>query len=133
MTAIGLIFGELTADHYEDEVARDPRIDALRDRILVRENPEYSRDYLDSEKRSIANAVQVFFRDGTSTERVEVEYPVGHRRRRGEGIPLLMEKFRGAVGAHFDPAAVGEIERALLNQEQLQRLPVRDFIGLFFA
>ena len=75
--------------------------------------------------------MQVFFRDVTSTERVEVEYPVGHRRRRGEGIPLLMEKFRRAVGAHFDPAAVGEIERALLNQEQLQRLPVRDFIGLF--
>jgi 2-methylcitrate dehydratase len=96
MTAIGLIFGELTADHYEDKVARDPRIDALRAKMVVKEEPHYSRDYLDPDKRSIANAVQVFFRDGTSTAKVAVEYPLGHRRRRAEGIPLLLAKARDA-------------------------------------
>src|SRR5207253_212059 len=89
MTAIGLIFGELTADHYEDRIAADPRIDASRATMLVREEKQYSRDYLDPEKRSIANAVQVFFRDGTKTDKVVVEYPLGHRRRRKEGIPAL--------------------------------------------
>jgi 2-methylcitrate dehydratase len=107
MTAIGLIFGELTADHYEDKVAQDPRIDALRGKMVVKEEPHYSRDYLDPDKRSIANAVQVFFRDGTSTAKVAVEYPLGHRRRRTEGIPLLLAKARAALsgvknGEEFD-------------------------------
>src|SRR5438045_170703 len=82
MTAIGLIFGTLTADHYEDAVAKNPRIDALRTKMVAREDPRYSKEYLDPDKRSIANAVQVFFNDGTATDKVEVEYPVGHRRRR---------------------------------------------------
>jgi 2-methylcitrate dehydratase len=99
MTAIGMIFGELTADHYEDKIARDPRIDALRAKMAVSENRTYSADYLDPDKRSIANAVQVFFKDGTSTERVAVEYPLGHRRRRGEGVPLLMKKFESTLPA----------------------------------
>src|SRR5439155_2629482 len=84
MVAVPLIHGTLTAEHYEDEAARDPRIDALRQKMQVIENPRYSADYLDPDKRSIANAVQVFSADGTATPRVEVEYPVGHRRRRQE-------------------------------------------------
>ena len=97
MTAVGLIFGELTADHYEDRVARDPRIDALRAKMTVTEDRRYTADYLDADKRSIANAVQVFFRGGAQTERVEVEYPIGHRRRRAEGLPELVRKARGAL------------------------------------
>ncbi|HEY2920668.1 MAG TPA: bifunctional 2-methylcitrate dehydratase/aconitate hydratase, partial [Candidatus Binatia bacterium] len=86
MTAVGLIFGELTADYYEDAAARDPRIDRLRDKMTCAEDPHYSKDYLDPEKRSIANAVQIFFTDGSATEKVAVEYPIGHRRRRAEGM-----------------------------------------------
>ena len=93
MTAIGLIFGDLTADHYEDAVADDPRIDALRAKMVCVEEPRYSKDYLDPEKRSIANAVQIFFKDGSKTDQVAVEYPIGHRRRRAEGMPLLLKKF----------------------------------------
>src|SRR5437667_2304789 len=95
MTAIGLIFGALTADHYEDATAADPRIDALRAKMLVREDPRYTREYLEADKRAIANAVQIFFKDGSATENVEVEYPIGHRRRRAEGIPLLVKKIPG--------------------------------------
>ena len=96
MTAIGLIFGELKAEHYGEAVAKDIRIDALRGKMKVVEVPAFTRDYLDPDKRSIANAVQVFFKDGTATSRVEVEYPLGHRRRRKEAEPVLLEKFRGA-------------------------------------
>src|SRR6185503_16370102 len=81
MAAIGLIFGELTADHYEDRVAIDRRIDQLRSKMKVRENPAFTRDYYDAEKRAIPNSIQVFFADGSRTERIEVSYPVGHRRR----------------------------------------------------
>jgi 2-methylcitrate dehydratase PrpD len=93
MRAVRLIFSELTADHYEDRFARDPRIDRLRDKMIVIEDARYSEDYLDPEKRSIANAIQVFFNDGSATEKIAVEYPIGHRRRRAEGIPLLVRKF----------------------------------------
>ena len=103
MAAIGLICGELTADHYEDSVAVDPRIDTLRAKMTVTEESRYSREYLEPDKRSIANAVQIFFRDGSATEKVEVEYPVGHRRRRAEGIPLLVEKFKVNAESCFSP------------------------------
>ena len=103
IVAVPLIFGRLTADDYEDAVAADPRIDALRAKMVVQEDPRYSREYLELDKRSIANAVQVFFRDGTSTRRVEVEYPLGHRRRRREGIPLLVQKFRDAMLTLYSP------------------------------
>src|SRR5207302_2694866 len=84
MTAVALIFGTLTAEHYEDAIAQDPRIDALRMKIVVQEDPRYTREYLEPDKRSIANAVKVFFTDGTSSSKIEVEYPIGHRRRRTE-------------------------------------------------
>lgn len=97
MTAIGLIFGKLTAEHYGEKIADDPRIDGLREKMNVREVSSYTRDYLDPSKRSIANSVQIFFRNGSATKRVEVEYPLGHRRRRQEAEPVLLEKFRCAA------------------------------------
>src|SRR5215469_16046214 len=97
MVAVPLIFGRLTADDYNDEVAADPRIDALRDRTVVSVNPRFTEDYFDPGKRYIGNAVQVFFKDGTSTGKVSVDYPIGHRRRRAEGIPVLIRKFEGAL------------------------------------
>ncbi|MCS7188923.1 MAG: bifunctional 2-methylcitrate dehydratase/aconitate hydratase [Bacteroidia bacterium] len=97
MTAVALLYGELTYAHYEEPIASDPRIPALITKMEVKENPAFSRDYLDPEKRSIANAIQIFFEDGTSTDKVVVEYPVGHRRRRKEALPLLQAKFKEAL------------------------------------
>lgn len=94
MVAIALIFGELTAAHYEDRIAADPRIDALREKMQVQESPSYSRDYLDPAQRAITNAMQIFFNNGTCTEKIEIQYPLGHQRRRSQGIPLLQQKFR---------------------------------------
>ena len=131
MTAIGLIFGELTADHYEDKVAADPRIDALRARMFVSEDKQYSRDYLDPEKRSIANAVQVFFRDGTRTDKVAVEYPIGHRRRRAEGIPVLIGKARAAFAAHYGKDKAARLSSLFTDRAALERMPVHEFAGLF--
>jgi len=128
MTAIGLLFGALTADHYEDGVAADLRIDALRTKMRASEDAGYTCDYLDPTKRSIANAVQVFFTDGTSTPRIEVEYPIGHRRRRAEGIPLLVAKFEGALATQFAPERVSEIRALCLDRPRLESTRVDDFI-----
>ena len=133
MTAAGLIFGGLTAAHYEDAAAADPRIDALREKIVVAECPRYSRDYLDPEKRSIANAVQVFFADGGATEKVEIEYPLGHRRRREESIPALRAKFDGAAAGVFSEARREQIAEAFADSERLQRMPFGEFSNLFAA
>lgn len=133
MTAIGLIFGELTAAHYEDDVAGDPRIDALREKMTVTEDKAYSRDYLDPNKRSIANAVQVFFNDGSSTEKIIVEYPVGHRRRRNEGIPLLQSKARSAFEAHFGEERAEQLMKLFTDRSALEAMAVQDFIAAFAA
>ena len=106
MTAVGLLKGTLTAEDYEDEAAADPRLDHLRAAMEVAENTGFTRDYLDPQKRSIGNSVQVFFADGSATERVAVEYPIGHRRRRAEGIPILIEEIR-AQPAHAAVRASG--------------------------
>ena len=131
MTAIGLIFGELTADHYEDRIAADMRIDTLRDKMIVVENFEYSRDYLDSQKRSIANAVQIFFKDGSISENVVVEYPLGHRRRRTEGIPLLLEKFRSHLYHRFSTVQLERIMELCLDPQRLSQTPVHAFVDLW--
>jgi len=127
MTAIGLICGELTAAHYEDHAAGDPRIDGLRARMLVAEDKQYSKDYLDPEKRSIANAVQVFFKDGTKTERVAVEYPIGHRRRRKDGIPLLQQKAAAAFTAHYGGPKAQELMALFSDRRKLEAMPVHEF------
>jgi 2-methylcitrate dehydratase len=131
MTAIGLIFGTLTAEHYEDDIAADPLIDALRSKMTVTEEKVYSRNYLDAEQRSIANAVQVFFRDGTSTERVEVHFPIGHRRRRTEGIPLLRQKASAAFTKHYGPKKSAELIECFSDLAKLQAMPVADFCAQF--
>jgi 2-methylcitrate dehydratase PrpD len=101
MSAVGLLKGNLTASDYEDDVANDPRIDALRAKMQCVEKVEYTKDYLDPEKRSIANAIQVFFKDGSKSDNIAVEYPIGHRRRRGEGIPELVKKFKINLAVSF--------------------------------
>jgi 2-methylcitrate dehydratase len=131
MTAIGLIFGTLNADHYEDEAAADPRIDALRAKMTVTEDEQYSRDYLDPAKRSIANAVQIFFRDGSKTRKVIVEYPLGHRRRRREGIPLLKQKAKSAFAAHYGQAKAARLMALFANRAKLAAMPVHDFVTQF--
>ena len=131
MTAIGLIFGALTADHYEDQVAADPRIDALRARMIVAEDKSYSKDYLDPEKRSIANAVQVFFKDGSKTERIEVHFPIGHRRRRAEGIPVLQQKAHDAFAAHYGKDKAAKLMSHFADRAKLEAMPVHEFVGAF--
>jgi 2-methylcitrate dehydratase len=131
MTAIGLIFGELTADHYENDVANDPRIDALRAKMTCVEEPRYTKEYLDADKRSIANAVQVFFKDGTSTDNVAVEYPIGHRRRRAEGMPLLVQKFAANLASRFAPQQCEAIMRLCNDSTALDATPVDRFTDMF--
>jgi len=131
MTAIGLLFGTLSADHYEDATAKDPRIDALRDKMNIREDPRYSREYLEADKRSIANAVQVFFADGTSTEKVEVEYPIGHRRRRAEGIPLLVQKCKRNLATRFDSEQTERIMTLFQESKKLDQMPVNELVNHF--
>jgi 2-methylcitrate dehydratase len=129
MVAIGLIKGSLSAADYEDAAAADPRIDALRARMDVTENPVFTREYLDPEKRSIGNSVQVFFRDGSSTRKVSIDFPVGHRRRRQEGVPLLRAKFEGAVRGHFSPARAAAVNGLFLDPARLDAMTVGEFAG----
>jgi 2-methylcitrate dehydratase len=131
MVAIGLIKGNLTAADYEDGVARDPRVDALRSKMVCVENKQYSRDYLDPKKRSIANQLQVFFGDGTKTRKVAVEYPIGHRRRRHEGIPLLEAKFRTNLSRRFAREKSDAILHMCRDQERLEAVPVDEFMDMF--
>jgi 2-methylcitrate dehydratase len=132
MVAVPLIHGTLTAEHYEDAVAREQggRIDALRQKMQVTELPRYSADYLDPAKRSIANAVQVFFDDGSSTDRIEVEYPIGHRRRRAESVPLLWDKFRSALATRFDAKRSGKIVKAFEDPAALDAMAADDLMSL---
>jgi 2-methylcitrate dehydratase len=129
MVAVALLHGTLTAEHYEAEAAADPRIDRLRDRMEVVEQPRYSRDYLDPEKRSIANAVQVVFQDGSRTDRIEVEYPVGHRRRRSEAVPLLFEKFHRSAVTRWPEEQVGRLFGLFQDAERLDATSVPEFVG----
>lgn len=130
MVAVPLIFGRLTAADYEDAVAADPRIDALRAKIRCVEDPQFTADYHDPEKRSIANGLSVSFTDGTVMDEVLVEYPIGHRRRRAEGIPLLEAKFRRNLARRFSPARQAQILAVALDQAALEKMPVREFMDL---
>jgi 2-methylcitrate dehydratase len=133
MVAVPLVFGRLKAEDYEDAVARDPRIDALRAKMVVTENKAFSRDYLDPDKRAIGNAVQVWFTDGSHTERVAVNYPLGHRRRRDEGIPELVAKFDASLATRFGAEQRARIAAACADQAPFEALPVDDFMALWVA
>ncbi len=134
MTAVALAFGNLTADHYEDEFHHaNPVIDELRNKMTVIEDTRYSREYHEPDKRSIANAVQVFFSDGSSTEKVEIEYPLGHQRRRAEGIPFLEEKFRKNLSTRFNDKRCEDIFTVCQNREMLESISVNQFMELFVA
>jgi 2-methylcitrate dehydratase len=129
MVAVPLIFGRLTAADYEDEVARDPRIDALRERMQVRENPTFTAEYYAPDKRYIGNALQVFFRDGSTSERVQVDFPIGHRKRRAEGMPVLVNKFAASVEAHFPAKQAERIRTLFAKPKQLDTLPVNELMA----
>jgi 2-methylcitrate dehydratase len=128
---VGLLRGALSADDYEDAAAADRRIDQLRERMEVVENPRYSRDYLDPALRSVANAVQVFFRDGSSTDQVAIEYPLGHPRRRGEGLPLLQQKFEDALATRFPPEQVDRIVQRFRDPPALRASAIHELVELF--
>jgi 2-methylcitrate dehydratase len=128
MVAIPLIFGRLTAADYEDDVAADPRVDALRARMVVRENPTFTAEYYAADKRYIGNAVQVFYRDGSASQRVQVDFPIGHRKRRAEGMPALVRKFESSVEAHYDAGQSRAIRGLFRDVGQLDAMPVQDFV-----
>ena len=131
MVAVPLLKGALTAEDYEDSVAGDPRIDLLRSKMEVVENLDFTRDYLDAAKRSIGNSVRVFFRDGTTTERIAVEYPVGHRRRRAEGIPLLLAKFEKNLRGRIATGEADEILKVCSDRQRIEATSVDRFMDLF--
>lgn len=130
MVAIPLIFGRLTARDYEDDVAEDPRIDALRERMICVEDPQFTKDYHDPDKRSIANALTVIFKDGSKSDEVTIEYPLGHKRRREEGMPLLIEKYRTNLARIFDADQSAKIAKTTLDYEALVSASVNEVMEL---
>jgi 2-methylcitrate dehydratase len=130
---VPLIFGRLTADDYTDAVAADPRIDALRGLMEVRENLRFTRDYFDPDKRYIGNSVQVFFKDGSYTDRISIDFPIGHRRRRAEGVPLLMAKCEAALRAHLTAAQADRVMALAADSTRFDGLPVDTFMNMYRA
>lgn len=131
MVAVPLIFGRLRAEDYEDSVAKDPRIDALRAKMSVEVDDRYTKEYLESDKRSIANAVQIFYKDGSKSQKVEVEYPIGHKRRRSEGIPLLIKKFESNLAGRLSPKKCELINKLFADQKTLENTAFNEFSDLF--
>jgi 2-methylcitrate dehydratase len=133
MVAVPLIFGRLTAADYEDAVAADARIDALRERMQVRENPTFTQEYYDPDKRYIGNAVQVIFTDGSVSQRVAVDYPIGHRKRRAEGMPVLMRKFESSVNEHFDAPQAQRIIALCADRPRLAAMKADEFVATLLS
>jgi 2-methylcitrate dehydratase len=131
MIAVPLIHGRLTAADYEDSIAQDPRIDTLRAKMECVEDTQYTKDYHDPEKRSIANALSVEFNDGTKLDEIAVEYPIGHKRRRDDGIPLLVEKFRTNLARRFPQKQQQAILAVSLDQAKLEAMPVNEYVDLY--
>jgi 2-methylcitrate dehydratase len=131
MVAVPLIFGRLTAADYEDKIASDPRIDALRKKITCVEDKRFTRDYHDPKKRSIANALTVEFKDGSKLKEVVCEYPIGHKRRRAEGMPILVEKFKTNLARRFSPKQQNAILEVCMDPARLEAMPVNAFVDLF--
>lgn len=128
MVAVGLLGGDLTADHYEDAYAKNPLIDKLRTKMCVEENKQFSQDYLDPEKRSIANALQVLFKDGSTSEKIIIEYPIGHRKRRKEAVPLLHKKFIENIETHYSADKAESLLALFEDHERLRTMPVNEFM-----
>ena len=133
MTAIGLLKGDLVAEDYEDDVASDPKIDQLREKMTIIEDERYTREYLEADKRSIANSIEILYTDGTSSEKVEVEYPIGHRRRRDEGIPILVDKFENNLKTQITEQRSKEILELCLDEEKLRATSVTQFMSMLTA
>lgn len=131
MVAVPLVFGRLEAQDYEDDIASDPRIDALRDKMVVDVDERYTREYLEADKRSIANAVQIFYKDGSKSKKVEIDYPIGHKRRRDEGIPVLLAKFERNVSRRLSPKKCAAIKDICSHQARLEEMPFNEFSDLF--
>ncbi len=129
MVAIPLLFGRLNAGDYEDRIAEDPRVDALRAKMQVKENPIFTQEYYDPQKRYIGNAVQVFFKDGSASARVQVDFPIGHRKRREEGMPMLVKKFEASVAEHFGPKQTDSIKLMFADRGALAAMPVSEFVA----
>lgn len=130
MVAVPLIFGRLTATDYGDDVAADPRIDALRNLMEVRENPQFTRDYFDPDRRYIGNSVQVFFKEGTSTDKISIDYPIGHRKRRAEGMPVLLAKAHAAFAEHLGPDRAERIMAAVEHRGTFEAMPIAELMAL---
>ena len=130
MVAVPIIFGRLTASDYEDSIAKDPRIDKLRDKIVCVEDVNYTQDYHDPKKRSIANALTVEFADGKKMKEIVVEYPIGHKRRRKEGMPVLVAKFKTNLARQFPEKQRNAIMALCLDQKKLEAMPVNEFIDM---
>lgn len=133
MVAVPLIFGRLEAKDYDDDVAGDPRIDTLRAKMIVRENSQFTRDYFAADKRAIPNAVHIMFRDGSTSERIEVMYPLGHRRRRTEGIPLLLDKFRKNAETALPASRVAQLQSLLSGGNALEKMSVSSLMDLLVS
>jgi 2-methylcitrate dehydratase len=129
MVAIPLLFGRLTAADYEDQIANDPRVDVLRGKMQVKENATFTKEYYSADKRYIGNAVQVYFKDGTATQRIQVDFPIGHRKRRGEGMPVLVQKFESSVAEHFAPKQTESIKAMFADRKSLGLMAVSDFVA----
>lgn len=133
VVAVSLIYGFLTAECYENQFAQDLRIDSLRAKMHVKEDPRFTRDYYDPDKRAIGNSIRIFFNDETFTDTISIDYPLGHSRRREEGIPLLEKKFLNALNTHFSKQQVQSIFELCSNQDQLERTPVIQFMDMLTA
>jgi len=131
MIAVGLLYGDLKAEHYEDDVASNPDIDTLREKMNVKENKQFSKDYLDPDKRSIANSLKLVFNDGSESEKITVEYPIGHKRRREEGIPVLLNKFNNNLKPLFSENRINEINDAMDDLKTFSKMSVIDFMFLW--
>ena len=123
----------MIAEDYEDDIASNPLIDSLRSKMVIEEDSRYSREYLEADKRSIANAIKIYFSDGSFTDKVEVEYPIGHKRRREEGIPILIEKFKTNLATQFSNSRSDEINSLCLDQSTLEETVVSDFMNLLVS
>lgn len=131
MVAIALLFGDLNAGHYEEDVAKDPRIDLLRSKMFVYENMAYSHDYLDENKRSIANSLEIIFKDGSKSNKISIEYPLGHKRRRAEAVPLLFKKFEENLSTIFDKKRAKRLVDLFHNSEALLKMTVSELVDQF--